>query len=57
MARPKKENTHDCYTVLDRKVEKTEASFEGDEIQILIPKGTPYVKVRRALETALLRVR
>lgn len=57
MARTKKELTHDVYTIEDRKVVKSESSHDGEEFQILIPKGMTYVKVRRALELALLRVR
>lgn len=57
MARPKKEATHDVYTVEGRKVEKSEMVHDGEQVQVLIPKNTPYVQVRRALEIALLRVR
>lgn len=57
MARPKKEPSHDVYSIDGRKVEKSEMVHDGDQVQVIIPKNTPYVQVRRALEIALLRVR
>ena len=52
----KKSPTHDIYTIEGLKAVKTEGSGV-DSVQISIPKGMPYVKVRKALELALLRVR
>lgn len=51
-----KKKTHDIYTVEGLKVEKSEGSGV-DSIQISIPKDMPYVKVRKALEIAILKVR
>ena len=49
--------THDVYTLNGNQAEKSEAKGASDKVQVIIPKGTPYVKVRKALEIALLRVR
>lgn len=57
MGRPKKEPTHDKYTIEGNKASKSESVGESDNVEITIPKGMPYVKVRKALEIALLRVR
>ena len=57
MAKKEKELTHDIYTLDGLKIEKSEGSFDLNGLQIIIPKGTPYVKIRKALETALLRIR
>ena len=44
-------------TIIGNKVEQKDISFDSDELVIIIPKGMPYVKVRRALEFAALRVK
>lgn len=57
MTAKQKKLTHDAYTVSGNKVEKSEVQSDSELVQILIPKDMPYVKVRKALEIALLRVR
>lgn len=55
---PKKEApSHDVYTITGNKVEKSEVKGNSNKVQVIIPKNTPYVQVRKALEIALLRVR
>jgi hypothetical protein len=55
MAKSKKAS-HNKFTLLDRTFEKSEVSHDSDNVEIFIPKDMPYVKVRRALEFALLRI-
>ena len=59
MAKQKEEvhATHDSFKVVNTKVIKSEASHDSESVEILIPKGMPYVKIRKALEIALLRIR
>ncbi|AUR93052.1 hypothetical protein NVP1182O_10 [Vibrio phage 1.182.O._10N.286.46.E1] len=57
MARPKKEATHNVFTVDKNKVSKDDMVHDSEKVQVLIPKGMTYVQVRRALEIALLRIR
>lgn len=53
----KKEPTHNKFEVLGNTVSKDEVTGKGEQVEIIIPKDMPYVKVRKALEIALLRIR
>lgn len=65
MPRPKKETTelesnkftHNIHTIDGNKIEVDGAEFDCDKVQIIVPKGMPYAKIRRALEFAALRIR
>jgi len=53
----KKEPTHNTFEVAGNTVSKGETVGKGEQVEIIIPKNMPYVKVRKALEIALLRIR
>lgn len=57
MARPKKEKTHIKHSHKGVKFEASESDGEEGVLEINIPKGMPYVKIRKALELAILRIR
>lgn len=57
MSRPKKEKTHIKHTHNGLKFSSEEIDSKCDGVEIIVPKGMPYVKLRKALELALLRVR
>lgn len=62
MARPKKEveqveSTHIKHTINGLKVNSEAGLGDSSNIEIIVPKDMPYVKVRKALELALLRIR
>lgn len=54
---PKKEATHTKYSISGVKVASEEYESKATDIEVIIPKGLPYTKVRKALEIALLRIR
>jgi len=56
MAKSKKD-THTKYTIDGLKVIGEPSKGTSDNVEILIPQDMPYVKVRKALELALLRIR
>jgi len=54
---PKKEATHTKYNIDGVKVVSADCESNSSEIEVIVPKGIPYAKVRKALEIALLRIR
>lgn len=52
-----KQKSHIKHTVAGVKVAKESVSGSSENVEIIIPQGMPYVKVRKALELALLRIR
>ena len=54
---PKKEAAHVKYSIDGVKVTSEDFDSKSESIEVIVPKGIPYAKVRKALEIALLRIR